>query len=171
MEEKGAFQGPSAASSQLCARAFPSEWTPSKLNRAQPFPTRSAPCKSSSWCLRTAQTHTYHTNEPRGRSQNKTLGSARQRGPWRPRRPYLCHGCVILLGKKVSEKPEAVEADDRGHHEIAVRIKEKASQECRPPPFSPVSKGPRPKGDPKQNLRPLGVPGEEWLVFSSRQVS
>lgn len=46
--------------------------------------------------------------------------------------PYLCHSCVILPGSEILKKTKAVEADDRGYHKIAVRIKEKGtSKECK----------------------------------------
>lgn len=55
-----------------------------------------------------------------------------RRGPSPPQTlPYLCHSCVILPGSEIFKKTKAVEANDRGHHKIAVRIKEKGtSKEC-----------------------------------------
>lgn len=60
------------------------------------------------------------------------LGWQERRGPSPPQTlPYLCHSCVILPGSEIFKKTKAVEADDRGHHKIAVRIKEKGtSKEC-----------------------------------------
>lgn len=105
--------------------------------------------------------------EPFRAALNKTVGAA-----WKAKGlPYLCHGRVILLGNKVSKKSEAIEPDDRGHHQIAVRIKEKPPKNASWLSSQESPKVLRPKGNSKQNQKPLGVPGEEWLVFSSRQVS
>lgn len=59
---------------------------------------------------------------------------ARQRRGLSPSQslPYLCHSCIILPGNEIFKKTKAVEADDRGYYEIAVRIKEKGtSKECK----------------------------------------
>ena len=38
-----------------------------------------------------------------------------------PSHLYRCHGCVILSGSESLKDAQAVEADDRGHHQVAVR--------------------------------------------------
>lgn len=61
---------------------------------------------------------------------NKAVCLGRQERPQSPKTlPYLCHSCVIFLGSKVSKKSKAIETDNRGHHKIAVRIKEKTLQQ------------------------------------------
>lgn len=71
--------------------------------------------------------------------------------------PYLCHSCVILLGNKVSKKSEAIETDNRGHHKIAVRIKEKTLKRMpasRSSQWSPKHlKAQRKKNKTKRHLR------------------
>lgn len=81
--------------------------------------------------------------------------------------PYLCHGRVILPGNKVPETPEAVEADDGGRHEVAVRVKETLPGM----PVSPSPRGPhvlRPKGSGTKR-GPLGEPGEECELPGPRK--
>lgn len=93
-----------------------------------------------------------------GQSLNKTV-----RLSWKakegtatsdPKVPYLCHSRVILLGNKIS-KIGGCRSHDRGHHKIAVRIKEKLSKERR------VLN--RPTG--KQNRMPPGVLEEDLTCF------
>lgn len=77
-------------------------------------------------------------NEPFGaitnwKSQFVLGGRGEGRGPSPSQTlPYLCHSCVILPGSEIFKKTKTVEADDRGYHKIAVRIKEKVtSKECK----------------------------------------
>lgn len=69
--------------------------------------------------------------------------------------PYLCHSCIILPGNEIFKKTKAVEANDRGYHEIAVRIKEKGtSKECKfhsSPQQSPKSLKNQKGGEKKNN--------------------
>lgn len=41
--------------------------------------------------------------------------------PVRPLHPYRCHGCVILPGSQLRKSSQAVKANDRGHHQVAVQ--------------------------------------------------
>lgn len=77
--------------------------------------------------------------------------------------PYLCHSCVILLGCKVSKKSEAIETNNRRHHEIAVRMKEKLSKRMH------TSQSLKPIGKANQNKQPPRL-AEDCVVFLSKQV-
>lgn len=96
-----------------------------------------------------------------GRLSTKTVRSLSETSP------HLCHGCVILLGNKVSKNSEAVETDHGGCHEIAGRVKGKLSTECRFLTFSGVStsvKAQR-KLQTQQNQSPLRAYGTMTCFF------
>lgn len=71
-----------------------------------------------------------HSGQLLTKSQFVLGGKKLRRGPWAPQTlPHLCHSCVILPGSEIFKKTKTIEADDRGYHQIAVRIKEKGTSE------------------------------------------